>query len=275
MNEYHLFLDLKKAFDTVSHSIMLRKLSAIGVSASSVKWFDSYFSDRTQLTRVSGKSSSEKPIRIGVPQGSILGPILFQIYVNDLPGYIAKSSVSMFADDTAIYSSAETHEELELILQDDLHSVSQWLHYNRLTINASKTKVMKIGTTHKLRSMPELNLHINNTRLGNVSEFLYLGVLIDSGLRMSAHVDMTHDKCVSKLGLISKTRYLFDMKMAKMLYISTVLPIFDYCGSVFMVAPAKDLERLQRLQKVALRIILKADYRTSIYVLHALATRRE
>ena len=129
---------------------MLRKLSAIGVSASSVKWFDSYFADRTQLTSFSGKSSSEKPIRIGVPQGSILGPILFQIYVNDLPGFIAESSLSMFADDTAIYSSAKTHEELELILQDDLHSVGQWLRYNRLTINASKTKVMEIGTPHKL-----------------------------------------------------------------------------------------------------------------------------
>ena len=90
-----------------------------------------------------------------------------------------------------------------------------------------------------------LNWHINNTRLGNVSEFLYFGVLIDSGLCMSAHVEMTHDKCVSKLGLISKTRHLFDMKTAKMLYISTVLSIFDYCGSVSMVAPVNDLERLQ------------------------------
>ena len=96
-----------------------------------------------------------------MPQGSILGPILFQIYVNDLPGYISESLVSMFADDMAIYTSTENHEDLELILQDDLHSVSEWLRFNRLTINATKTKVMKIGTQRRLASSPELNLFIN------------------------------------------------------------------------------------------------------------------
>ncbi len=174
----------------------------------------------------------------------------------------------MFADDTAIYTSSDTKEELELILQDNLHSVSEWLHYNRLSINAKKTKVMMICSQTKITNQQELNLYINRVRLENVHEFLYLGVLIDSGLRKNAHVEMTYDKCVSKLGLILKMRYLFDMKTAKMLYVSTILPILDYCGSVFMVAPKLDLEKLQCLQNVALRIVLKVDCRFSVYDLH-------
>ena len=187
----------------------------------------------------------------------------------------------MFADDTAIYACSDTREELELILQDDLHSVSEWLRYNRLSINTKKTKVMQIGSQSKIKEQRELNLYINRNRLDNVSEFLYLGVLIDSGLKMNAHVEMTYDKCVTKLGLISKTRYLFDSKTAKMLYISLILPILDYCGSVFMIAPKRDLEKLQRLQNVALRIVLKVDCRHSVYRLHeacnldTLAIRRE
>ena len=109
----------------MSHSILLRKLESIGVSLESNEWFRSYLSNRSQITRVSGKSSSPLMVQTGVPQGSILGPVLFQIDVNDLPNYLSESKVSMFADDTAIYATAKSLDELELILQDDLHSLSK------------------------------------------------------------------------------------------------------------------------------------------------------
>ena len=277
-----IFIDLKKAFDTVSHKILLRKLLSIGISQTSLPWFDSYLGGRTQLTRVSGKSSSNKEISIGVPQGSILGPILFQLYVNDLPNYLSTCKISMFADDTAIYTSATSHLELQLALQDDLHSVSQWLLHNRLSINAKKSKVMQVGIyTAKLRNSPELNLYINHVRLENVDEYLYLGVMLDSGLRMNAHVQMVYDKCVQKLGLIAKTRHLFDSATSRLLYITTLLPVIEYCSSVYMVANQTELEKLQKLQNVALRMITQMDLMCPVYELHqrvridTLATRRE
>ena len=159
-----VYVDLRKAFDTVSHRIMLRKLKSIGIGPESIVWFDSYLSDRSQVTRVSGKSSGSMIVQTGVPQGSILGPVLFQTYVNDLPTYITASKVSMFADDTAIYAIAQSITELELILQDDLHSLSQWLIYNRLSINVKKSKAMITGSGPRLRSTREPNLFINGIK---------------------------------------------------------------------------------------------------------------
>ncbi len=276
-----IFIDLKKAFDTVSHNILLRKLTSIGISNSSLPWFDSYLRGRTQLTRVSGKSSDQRDISIGVPQGSILGPVLFQIYVNDLPTYMSSCQISMFADDTAIYASAHMHMELELALQDDLHSVSQWLLHNRLSINAKKSKVMLVGTNAKLRCNPELKLFINNVRLENVTEYLYLGVMLDSGLKLNLHVQFVYDKCIKKLGLIAKTRHLFDRQTSRLLYITIVLPVIDYCSSVYMVANQTELDKLQKLQNVALRLINQLSAMCPVYELHhrakidTLATRRE
>ncbi len=187
----------------------------------------------------------------------------------------------MFADDTTIYATASSIEELELILQDDLHSLSQWLLYNRLSINAKKSKTMVTGSAPRLRDSRNLKLYINNTKLDSVSEYLYLGVIIDAGLKFTAHVNSTYDKCVNKLGLICKTRNLFDYKTSRLLYMTTVLPVLDYCSSVYSVASATDLERLQKLQNVALRIISKQGIYCPIYELHhrnqidTLATRRE
>ncbi len=123
----NIFRDLREGFDTVSHSIILRKLSSIAMAPADLYWFNSYLTGRTQVTRVSGKTSSNKLLKMGVPQGFILGPTHYQMTINDLAGYIVESLASMFQDDSAIYSSAPTHDKLELILQDDLHSVSQWL----------------------------------------------------------------------------------------------------------------------------------------------------
>ncbi len=107
-------------------------------------------------------------------------------------------------------------------------------------------------------------MYIGRDLLVNVDEFLYLGVLLDSGLKLSNHVSMTYDKCVTRQGLIAKTRDHFDLPTARLLYISLILPILDYCSSVFMVAPKGELDKLQKLQNIALRIVLKSDMRTHL-----------
>ncbi len=187
----------------------------------------------------------------------------------------------MFADETAIYATASSMTELELILQDDLHSLSQWLLYNRLSINVKKSKAMITGSLPKLKVTRKPNLFINNVKLDVVEEYLYLGVIIDSGLKFNSHVSSTYYKCVNKLGLICKTRHLFDYHTSRLLHMSTILPVIDYCSSVYAVANQNELERLQKLQNVALRVISKQGARCPIYELHhrvqlnTLATRRE
>ncbi len=140
---------------------------------------------------------------------------------------------------------------------------------------------MVIGSLPRLHMTREPKLYINGTKLDVVHEYLYLGVIIDSGLKFNSHINSIYDKCSNKLGLICKTRKLFDYHTSHLLYITTVLPVLDYCNSVYGVANRGDLECLQKLQNVALRVITKQDIRCPVYELHqrakvdTLATRRE
>ena len=133
----------------------------------------------------------------------------------------------------------------------------------------------------RLRQTREPNLYINDTKLDVVPEYLYLGVIIDSSLKFNSHVNNTYDKCVNKLGLICKTRHLFDYQTSRLLYMTTILPVFDYCSSAYAVDNQTELEHLQKLQNVALHIISKQGITCPIYELHhrvqldTLATRRE
>ncbi len=156
-----IFLDLSKAFDTVNHSILFSKLSKAGFNDATVTWFNSYLYQRTQVTRVDNATSSAKYVSVGVPQGSVLGPLLFILYVNDLPSYIKKCKVTMYADDTVLYFSSSTLSELEENLNADLKILCRYLNDNLLTLNAEKSKFIIFGSTRKLNSFREFSLEIN------------------------------------------------------------------------------------------------------------------
>ena len=147
-----VFLDLAKAFDTVDHQRLLLKLYSIGFSNHSVEWFNSYLENRCQVTAVGNVHSSSKSVPVGVPQGSILGPLLFLIYVNDLPSCLRECDLTLYADDTVIYVSAKDAATLEVRLNADLHFNSKWFFDNLLTLNESKCKFVLFGGTHKLKS---------------------------------------------------------------------------------------------------------------------------
>ena len=145
-----VFLDLAKAFDTVDHSILLKKMEIYGVKGTSLNWFASYLSERSQYCLVNNHLSKKCNLSCGVPQGSTLGPLLFVIYINDLPSSISKCSPRMFADDTSLSISALSADDIEMSMNSDLENVKVWLETNRLNLNISKTEFMLLGSNARL-----------------------------------------------------------------------------------------------------------------------------
>ena len=145
-----IFIDLKKAFDTIDHKILLRKLASYGIDHRALKWFDSYLSDRQQKCVVNGKLSGARAVTCGVPQGSLIGPLLFLIYINDLPNCLSKALPRMYADDTSISIAAGSLPELESALNTELANLHEWLNANKLSLHIAKTELMLIGSRQRL-----------------------------------------------------------------------------------------------------------------------------
>ena len=156
-----IFTDLKNAFDTIDHDILLRKLLIYGVDQSSLKWFQSYLSGRSQKCNVNGCLSSSVPVAYGVPQGSNLGPLLFLVYINDLPNCLSAASPRMFAEDTNISYAANTLSELENVINSELKNLKYWLEANKLSLNIAKTEFMIIGSRQRMHAHSNENINID------------------------------------------------------------------------------------------------------------------
>ena len=263
-----LFLDLKKAFDTVDHQILLKKMVSYGVEGNALQWFDSYLSNRQQRTLINDSLSEPKLVTCGVPQGSIIGPLLFILYINDLPDRILHCEIFLYADDTALYYAADNSHIIEDVLNTEMQNVSDWFMTNKLTLNSKKTKVMIFGTSKRLKALPPLNIRCGNDQIEQVSVFKYLGILLDSTLSFSEHIDYVCKKVNMRLSVLGRTRKYLSVKTSLMLYKSLVMPYFDYCDTLWDCCSCQLKQKLQILQNRALRIINKADRRTHISDLH-------
>ena len=184
-----VFLDLSKSFDVVNHPILYSKLAKAGFSGAAVTWFRSYLSERTQLTRVNDAISSAKSVPVGVPQGSVLGPLLFLIYVNDLPFYVTICSVAMYADDTVLYFSSTILRELEHSLNIDLDLLCKYYNDNLLALNVEKCKFVVFGSPRKLNLFRDLSLEINAQILERKECLKYLGIKLSQNMYWSDHID--------------------------------------------------------------------------------------
>ena len=254
-----VFLDLSKAFDTVSHDRLIQKLGTIGFSQPTINWFSSYLSNRFQVTSIGLEQSSTQPVHVGVPQGSILGPLLFLIYVNEIPSTVNSCDISLYADDTVLFCSAKTTIELEQKLNSDLQNLSRWFGANRLTLNTSKCKFMVFGSNAKLAKLQNINLLINNRPLNRVESFKYLGITLNQTLSWSDHIEALFTKVNQSLGIIRRVKHLLTVGSRRTLVNSLVMPIFDYADFVWGDKNNSVLmNNLQVLHNKAAKIILDA-----------------
>ncbi len=259
-----LFLDLRKAFDTVHHGILVDKLHLLGFHDRSVEWFTSYLTHRKQVTKLNGVISEEAFISYGVPQGSILGPMLFSLYVNDLPEHILNGYISLYADDTAICVSDTDPVCLKEKLMHQLQIVKSWYQRNKLSLNLDKTKIMIFGTAGNLAKMTDV--HVPNVE--RVDSFKYLGMKLDSLLNFSENVSYIKGKTLPKLKLLGRLSYSLDSTTLLTLYKTLIVPIFDFGDACYHRMTQADGEMLQRLQNMACRAILKVNSYAHISDMH-------
>ena len=259
-----VFIDLTKAFDTIDHEIILRKMSYLGVDQAAIKWFSSYLSGRTQRCSVNGKLSTARTLSCGVPQGSILGPLLFLIYINDLPNSLQNAVPRMFADDTNLTLSVKTLTELKLALAPELNSLSCWLKANKLSLNVAKTELMIIGSRQRLSAQcDDVEIRIDDQIIERVDHTKSLGLFIDAHLSWCKHVEEICKKVSSAIGALKRVRPFISKETAIQIYNALIIPHFDYCSPVWDCLSGYLSDKLQKLQNRAARVITKSPFDTS------------
>ena len=222
-----LFLDLAKAFDSVDHLIFLEKLKLLGLRNSAVLWYKSYLSSRTHCTKLNNVISKPTLVRHGVPQGSILGPLLFVCFLNDLPQFLLNSDVFLYADDTAIMVQGNDIPGISNILCGELRILHRWFCANKLHVNAKKSRSMLFHSKQKYRTDNELLLHLGTDPIEQVSCFKYQGMYLDEHLYFSSHIDNICTKKVrQRTRILWKLRGNISLELATQLFVSLIDPLF-------------------------------------------------
>ena len=253
-----VFVDLQKASDLVDLDILIDKLiSILKLNGTSLSWFHNYLNGRYITTSINNTLSSELPVTHGVSQGSIFGPILFLLFINDMPSCFKKCAVHLYADDTVIYHSNEDPKVIESVLNQELLKLHNWMGQNRLKINCSKTVCMLIGTKHMLRKRGTMNLKISNTHISQVQCFKYLGIFIDSELKWNIHIDEVCKKVSKMISYLGRVRHFVNESSLKLLYNSAIMPHLDYGDVIWQSAAKIHLDQLQKLQNRAGLIVLR------------------
>ena len=240
-----IYLDFSKAFDSVAHKRLLHKISAFGIRGSVLSWIQDFLTGRRQYVSVKGGSSSWKDVLSGVPQGSVLGPILFILYINDLPE-VVNSIVKIFADDTKIYNQDSNSD----IIQQDLDALCTWAQIWQLRFNVKKCKTVHYGKNNQCYQYT-----MNFEDIETASEEKDLGVTFQQDLKFSSHIAEKVNKANSTLSLIVRTFDYIEKDSFILLYKSLVRPHVEYGNTIWYPFLRKDIESVEKIQRRATKLI--------------------
>ena len=251
-----VFLDLAKAFDTVNHEILLSKLDKLGFRGIVNSWFRSFLCDRRIVVDVNGELSAERSVNIGVPQGTVSAALLFILYINDLSNVSDNLKFVMFADDTTVYASGASVDELSTLITNELKKVDSWLTANRLSLNLSKTCYMLFN---KKRNDPEVRVNIRGKPINRVSRTSFLGVRIDDRLSFNYHVEHVKSKLSRALGIMYKLCNIVPDYILMTLYYSIFYPHIIFSITVWGNSNKNNINVIKSLQRRAFKIIFYND----------------
>ena len=223
-----LFIDFRKAFDLVNHEILLQKLSKYKICNTSLSWFKSYLESRQQTIQNDQGMSSYANIMSGVPQGSILGPTLFLLFINDMPLLLKYCYADLFADDATFHKNSPDVDVIEDEILTDFLTIVHWSKQNKLPINFNKSTYMLLGAKKRIPDDFELHLIIDNNKIEKVSKQKLLGIFIDDNLTWTPHIDYLCSLLSSKISLLKQLSAYVPQKVQKLFYQTYILPLIDY-----------------------------------------------
>ena len=276
-----VFIDFRKAFDCVQHPVLLKKIKNLGLSGLVVDWIESYLTNRKQRVYANDCYSDYMDVTQGVPQGSVLGPLFYIIYANDIAQLVKHCKLALYADDTVLYTSNRNFEVSVLNLQRDINSLANWCETNGIQANTDRTKVMVFGSKHSLAQIPSFDIKFGDTPLQSVTSYKYLGLTLDAQLNYNLHISRVIRFVSCKLKQFQRMRGFLNTRAAVMVYKGMILPLLEYGDIFFSSASLENRRKLQVLQNRGLRCALNksSDYSSvelhSEAHLHKLFRRRE
>ena len=266
-----IVLDFAKAFDKVNHKDLLKKVRHYGIRNNIFNWLESFLTNRTQQVQIDGSLSDPEDVLSGVHQGTVLGPLLFLLYINDLPQYVSEGTeVRLFADDSALYRKIKSPDD-HRILQEDINSLQVWEREWSMEFHPQKCQLMRV-TTKLDHNISKFDYIIHGHTIEPVEEAKYLGVTINNKLNWNSHINNICQKANNTLNFINRNFKTCPQKIKEQLYTSYVRPLVEFSGSVWDVHTKINIDQIERVQRRAARFV-KSSYgrdQSVTYMINAL-----